>query len=335
MPGHISLLEIKNLNVVVYVGGQKASIVHHVDLEIRSGECVGLVGESGCGKSSLALAIMGLLPNNVKVESGLIQFMGLDLLQLSEKELSTIRGRHIGIVFQDPMSSLNPTMTIGEQVAEPAQVHLGLNKKQAMRKAEEMLALVGMPNVRQRLNEYPHTLSGGMRQRVMIAMALICEPVLLILDEPTSSLDVTIQAQILELVDRMRAKLGMAVLLITHDLAVIAGRADRVAVMYAGSIVEIGDTEHIFYRPKHPYTYGLLRSAASVMDAAKDKLFSIEGSPPDPFHLPSGCKFHPRCFNMISRCKLFEPMLIGQPDHLFACFNPVRETSIVLDKSER
>jgi peptide/nickel transport system ATP-binding protein len=249
-----TLLEITDLHTQINLSRSVVHALDGVSLSVAPGECLGIVGESGCGKTMTALSVMRLLPSGGHITGGRIVMEGTDLVTLSDKQMNQVRGNQIGMVFQDPMTSLNPTMTIGDQIAESVRIHRGASKAEATSRAVEVLGLVGMPRPAERVSQYPHQLSGGMRQRVMIAMALACEPKLLIADEPTTALDVTIQKQILELIDGLRAKLNMSVILVTHDLGVIAGRADRVAVMYAGRIVEICDTAELFANPRHPYT---------------------------------------------------------------------------------
>ncbi|SHE93151.1 peptide/nickel transport system ATP-binding protein [Ferrithrix thermotolerans DSM 19514] len=321
----MSLLEIKDLKTDIKL---RTSVVHAVDgvsMTIDAGESVGLVGESGCGKTMTGMSIMQLLPPGGFIASGSISLEGRDLTKISEKEMRSIRGNDIGMIFQDPMTSLNPCMTIGNQIAETVRLHRGASKKEALDRAAEVLALVGMPNPRERLSYYPHQLSGGLRQRVMIAMALSCEPKLLVADEPTTALDVTIQAQILSLLDDLREKLGMAMLLITHDMGVIAGRADRVVVMYAGKIVEEAETEELFQNTHHPYAEALLSSIPPLDRDVEGRLYSIPGLPPDLTNPPVGCRFAPRCRYAHHDCFDKEPSLIhpAEYDHAFACFSPV------------
>jgi peptide/nickel transport system ATP-binding protein len=274
-----------------------------------------------------ALSIMKLLPTGGSVVGGSIKLNDTEISALSEDEMRQIRGNEIGMIFQDPLTSLNPTMTVGKQIAEAVKLHRGATTEQAMDRAVEVLNLVGMPQARERIGEYPHQFSGGMRQRVMIAMALACEPKLLIADEPTTALDVTIQKQILELIDDLRRRLGMAVILVSHDLGVIAGRADRVAVMYAGKIAETTDTGTLFGNPRHPYTEALFEALPDKAAETKERLYSIPGIPPDLMHPPSGCRFAPRCRYATDRCREEEPPLSGEvPGHRFACFYPVGET---------
>jgi peptide/nickel transport system ATP-binding protein len=319
----MSVLDIESLRTFIK---QRSGVVHAVDgvsFSIEPGETVGLVGESGCGKTMTGLSIMGLLPNGGYIADGSIRFGATDLAALGERGMRRIRGNEIGVVFQDPMTSLNPTMTIGNQIAEVVRKHRSASKQDAMARAEEVLALVGMPRPAERLSQYPHQLSGGLRQRVMIGIALACEPKLLIADEPTTALDVTIQDQILVLLDNLKERLGMAVLLITHDLGVIAGRADRVLVMYAGKIVERAATGELFRRTRHPYTAALLASIPKLGEATSRQLYSIPGLPPDLSHPPDGCRFAERCRFATDECRI-EPVLGGpDPSHPYACFHPI------------
>jgi peptide/nickel transport system ATP-binding protein len=319
-----SVLEIDGLRTFIK---QRTGVVRAVDgvsFAIEQGETVGLVGESGCGKTMTGLSIMGLLPNRGYIADGAIHFGGLNLAALNESAMRKVRGNEIGIVFQDPMTSLNPTMTIGHQIAEVVREHRGVSRSDALARAEEVLALVGMPRPAERLSYYPHQLSGGLRQRVMIGIALACEPKLLIADEPTTALDVTIQDQILALLDELKERLGMAVLLITHDMGVIAGRADRVLVMYAGKIVEKASTSHLFHETRHPYTSALLASIPRLDQPVTQRLYTISGLPPDLASPPPGCRFAPRCRFATQECTSSEPVLGGpDPDHPYACFHPV------------
>ncbi len=302
----------------------KVTPVDDVSLYIDAGETLGIVGESGCGKSMTGLSIMQLLPPGGHIESGSITFMGNDLAQHSYENMQKVRGNEIAMIFQDPMTSLNPTMTIGDQVAEPVRIHRGATRRDALERAAEVLGLVGLPRPRERLNDYPHQLSGGMRQRVMIAMALACDPKLLIADEPTTALDVTIQAQILELLDDLKQQLGMSVLLITHDMGVIAGRTDRVMVMYAGKVVEGSSTDALFEEMHHPYSQALLASIPRLEQDNLQRLHSIPGLPPDLTNPPIGCRFAPRCQRATDQCRSLEPPLDGDTQaHVFACWHPI------------
>ena len=323
-----SVLEIDGLRTFI---NQRSGVVRAVDgvsFSIKPGETVGLVGESGCGKTMTGLSIMRLLPGGGHIAEGAIRFGDVDLAALSDSGMRKVRGNDIGMVFQDPMTSLNPTMTIGHQIAEVVREHRAVSRADAMARAEEVLALVGMPRPAERLSYYPHQLSGGLRQRVMIGIALACEPRLLIADEPTTALDVTIQDQILVLLDELKDRLGMAVLLITHDLGVIAGRADRVLVMYAGKIVEQAPTSDLFRHTGHRYTSALLASIPQLDQSTSQRLYSIPGIPPDLMHPPAGCRFAPRCQFATAECQESEPELDGpHPGHQYACFHPVEPAS--------
>jgi oligopeptide/dipeptide ABC transporter ATP-binding protein len=317
-------LEIKDLAVRIQMRNAAVTPVDGVTLHIDAGETLGIVGESGCGKSMTGLSIMQLLPPGGEISRGSIEFMGRDLAPLSYNEMHEIRGNDIAMIFQDPMTSLNPTKTIGDQVAEPVRIHRGASRREALDRAVEVLGLVGLPRPKERLGDYPHQLSGGMRQRVMIAMALACDPKLLIADEPTTALDVTIQAQILELLNDLKEKLGMAVLLITHDMGVIAGRTDRVMVMYAGKAVESCSTEALFDEMHHPYSQALLASIPRLEQDNKQRLYSIPGLPPDLKTPPLGCRFAARCQLATDKCREEEPPLDGPSDaHTFACWHPI------------
>ncbi len=322
------VLEVEDLRTEFHLRSANVGAVDGVSFSVNAGECVGLVGESGCGKSTTGLSVMRLLPNVGHVVGGSVKVNGVDLASLREKEMEDYRGNEVAMIFQDPMTSLNPTMTIGRQIAEPVRLHRGANKQEARERAIEVLQLVGMPRPAERMNYYPHQLSGGLRQRVMIAIALACEPKLLIADEPTTALDVTIQAQILNLIDHLRESLGMAVLLITHDLGVIAGRSDRVMVMYAGRIVEGASTEELFEHMRHPYAEALLESIPRLEHDATQQLYSIPGVPPDLSNPPAHCRFEPRCRYATDVCRQQYPPLADPNDagHPFACFNPVEGT---------
>ena len=318
------VLEITNLSTHIQLTKSVVQAVGNVDLAIEAGETLGLVGESGCGKSMTGLSIMGLLPPGGEIVGGSIKLADRELVGLPDSELRKIRGNDVAMIFQDPLTSLDPTKTIGYQVAEPVRLHKGASKSAAMDRAKEVLALVGLPRPAERLGDYPHQLSGGLRQRVMIAMALTCEPKLLIADEPTTALDVTIQAQILALLHDLKDRLGMAMLLITHDMGVIAGHADRVQVMYAGRMVEATDTGTLFRHMRHPYTHALLASIPRLDQDSKQRLLSIGGLPPDLSDPPPGCRFAPRCSRATDRCRTDEPPLIGETSaHLFSCWHPV------------
>ena len=320
----MALLEITDLRTEIQL---KNGVVHAVDgvtLHVDEGETLGVVGESGCGKTMTALTIMQLLPNGGRIASGSIKLDGRELTSLKPDDMRKVRGDDIGMIFQDPLSSLNPTMTVGQQIAEAVQLHREVSKQGAMDRAVEVLDLVGLPRARERAGEYPHQFSGGMRQRVMIAMALACEPKLLIADEPTTALDVTIQKQILELIDDLRRRLGMAVIMVTHDLGVIAGRADRVAVMYAGKVVETTDTTALYDNPRHPYTEALFHALPEKSAETRERLYSIPGAPPDLVNPPKGCRFAPRCRYATDKCRTEPPDLTGETTaHTYRCFFPV------------
>ncbi|MCM3772107.1 ABC transporter ATP-binding protein [Priestia aryabhattai] len=301
------IIQIKNLHVQFSTYGGQVQAVRGVSFDLHKGETLAIVGESGCGKSVTSQSIMRLIPTPPgRITSGSILFKGQDLTKLSEKKMRDIRGADISMIFQDPMTALNPTLRIGEQIAENIMQHENISKEKAKEKAFEMLELVGIPNPKERLKQYPHEFSGGMRQRIVIAMALVCNPEVLIADEPTTALDVTIQAQILELFKDIQQKTDVSIVLITHDLGVVAQVADRVAVMYAGKIVEIGTRRDIFYTPQHPYTKGLLRSVPRL-DLYESELVPIAGSPPDLFAPPSGCSFAPRCPYVMEVCDRMYP----------------------------
>ena len=321
------LLEIEDLHTHIVLREGTVRAVDGVSLYVDPGETLGIVGESGSGKTMTALSIMDLLPVGGHIADGSIHLDGRQISGLSDEQMRNIRGNEIGMIFQDPLTSLNPTMTVGRQIAEAVQLHREVSREQAMDRAAEVLGLVGLPRPKERLDEYPHQFSGGMRQRVMIAMALACEPKLLIADEPTTALDVTIQKQILELIDGLRQRLGMSVILVTHDLGVIAGRADRVAVMYAGRIAETTSTSILFANPRHPYTEALFHALPDKAAETRERLYSIPGAPPDLIHPPQGCRFAPRCRYAQAHCREEEPQLRGETvGHTFACFYPVGET---------
>jgi oligopeptide/dipeptide ABC transporter ATP-binding protein len=318
-----TLLSVENVSTHFFTEEGVAKAVQEVSFSIKKGKTFALVGESGCGKSVTALSIMRLVPAPPgKIISGKIAFGNRDLLQLSEKRMRAIRGNKIAMIFQEPMTSLNPVYTVGNQIVETIRLHQRKNTNQAWADAVEMLRKAGIADPQQRVHEYPHQMSGGMRQRVMIAMAISCKPQLLIADEPTTALDVTIQAQILDLLDELQKQNGMSVLLITHDLGVVAERADDVAVMYASRIVEVADSQRLFAEPLHPYTQGLLKSLPRLGFSAK-RLPTISGIVPEPLHFPAGCKFHPRCpiGRDDSRCQTVEPPLRGiQGGRSVACW---------------
>ncbi len=317
-------LEVTDLSTHIKLSRAVVQAVGNVDLRIDEGETLGLVGESGCGKSMLGLSILGLLPNGGRIVGGSIKAGGRELVGLPERELRRIRGNEVAMIFQDSLSSLNPTKTIGEQVSEPVRLHRGASRREALERALEVLELVGLPQPRERLRDYPHQLSGGLRQRVMIAIALSCEPKVLIADEPTTALDVTIQAQILSVLDGLRERLGMATLLVTHDMGVVAGRTSRINVMYAGRLVETAPTERLFSAMRHPYTQALLASIPRLESDNTRALVSIPGIPPDLTKPPSGCRFASRCPRATRQCAEQEPPLSGDdPSHRFACWHPV------------
>ena len=318
------VLEIRDLSTHIRLTRSVVQAVGNVDLSVARGETLGIVGESGCGKSMTGLSVMGLLPPGGAIVGGSVRLDGRELVGLPEAQLRRIRGNEVAMIFQDPLTSLDPTKTIGYQVAEPLRLHRGAGKREAADRAAEMLSLVGLPRPAERLADYPHQLSGGQRQRVMIAMALVCEPKVLIADEPTTALDVTIQAQILALLGDLKQRLGMAMLLITHDMGVIAGHADRVNVMYAGRVVETAAAGELFTRMRHPYTQALLASIPRLTQDSSRELDAIPGLPPDLSSPPPGCRFAPRCPRATDRCRREEPPLAGPGSgHLFSCWHPV------------
>jgi oligopeptide/dipeptide ABC transporter ATP-binding protein len=324
------VLQLENLRTEFRMRSSSVVAVDGISFDVAEGECVGIVGESGCGKSTTGLSIMRLLPTNGHLTGGTISLLGRDLAGLDEKQMRQVRGNEVALIPQDPMTSLNPTMTIGRQIAEGVRLHRNASRKQARDRALEALRLVEMPQPAERLNQYPHELSGGLRQRVMIAMALACEPKLLIADEPTTALDVTIQAQILDLIDDLRQQLAMAVVLITHDMGVIAGRTDRVIVMYAGKVSEEAETGELFNRIRHPYSEALLASVPKLDQRRDERLLSIPGLPPDLSQTITNCRFSPRCQYATDQCRSEDPPLTDADDpegrglvHRFACFHPV------------
>jgi peptide/nickel transport system ATP-binding protein len=318
------LLDVAGLRTEIRTRSATVQAVRDVSFSIAPGETVGLVGESGCGKSMTGMSLMRLLPPGGRIAAGSVKLAGKELTALSEGDIRRVRGNDVAMIFQDPMTSLNPTMTIGDQIAEAARVHRGVSQKVALRQAVEVLDLVGMPKPAERLKAYPHQLSGGLRQRVVIAMALVCEPQLLIADEPTTALDVTIQGQILTLLDRLKDELHMSMLLITHDLGVIAGRADRVMVMYAGEIVESSETGQLFASMRHPYTQALFEAMPPLVTDRTKVLYSIPGMPPSLISPPTGCSFAPRCRYARDECSSEKPSIAGEdPAHPYACFFPV------------
>lgn len=321
------LLEVKGLTTRFYTQDGVVHAVNGVSFRVDEGETLGIVGESGCGKSVTVLSCMRLIPQPPgKIVTGEVLFDGRDLLKVSEDEIRQVRGNKIAMIFQDPMTSLNPVLTIGRQISEALELHLGMTKEQARRRSIELLEMVGIPEAEKRIDDYPHQFSGGMRQRAMIAMALSCNPQLLIADEPTTFLDVTIQAQIIDIVKRLRDELGMTVIWITHDLGIIAGIADRVIVMYAGYLVEEASVKELYSDPRHPYTLGLLGSVPRLDEARKERLTSIDGLPPDQIDMPPGCPFAPRCVYAIDRCLEENPSLMAvAPYHKTACWVDVRK----------
>ncbi|MCD8357840.1 MAG: ABC transporter ATP-binding protein [Oscillospiraceae bacterium] len=312
-------LSVSNLVVTYNAGKEIVHAVNNVSFSLEKGQNLALVGETGAGKTSIAKAILRILPNpQGQIQNGTIVFDGKDLLSLNEREMRTVRGKRISMVFQDPMTALNPVKTVGLQIAEVIKKHDLLNKRDAMEKARQMLEMVGIPSVR--YSEYPHQFSGGMKQRVVIAMALANKPDLLLADEPTSALDVTIQAQVLEMMSDLKQSLGTSIILITHDLGIVAKECDKVAVVYAGEIVEYGDKTALYKNPSHPYTVGLFGAIPDLYSAVR-RLSNIEGLPPDPTDLPTGCYFHPRCPKATEKCRTEKPELkeIGV-DHVCRCF---------------
>ncbi len=320
------LLEVEDLRTYFYTQDGVVKAVDGVSMYINEGETLGIVGESGSGKSVTALTLMRLIPQPPgKVVSGRIVFDGKDILKMSDEQIRRIRGKDVAMIFQDPMTSLNPVLTIGRQITEALELHMGMSGQRARERAVELLRLCGIPNAKERLGNYPHQFSGGQRQRVMIAMALACNPKLLIADEPTTALDVTIQAQILELIKELQKEFGMAVMIITHALGVVAGMADRVNVMYAGHIYEAANTEELFANPRNPYTLGLLKSIPRLDEARKDKLDPIRGVPPDLINLGSGCPFAPRCDYVVDVCtQQFPPFREVQDGHKTLCWVDVK-----------
>lgn len=314
------LLEVKDLKTYFYTDDGVVKAVDGVNFSVEAGKTIGIVGESGCGKSITAMSILRLIPDPPgRIVNGEIIFEGEDLTKVSDERIREIRGNNISMIFQEPMTSLNPVFTVGYQIGEVLMLHQKLNEEEARERAIEMISLVGIPNPERIVDEYPHQLSGGMRQRIMIAMALACQPKLLIADEPTTALDVTIQAQILELMNGLKNRLNTSIMLITHDLGVIAEMADHVIVMYSGKVVEDAPVLELFNNPKHPYTIGLMRSIPSLVQEG-ERLETIPGMVPNPLYLPKGCYFHPRCKFAIEECKHVQPELreIG-PGHKAAC----------------
>ena len=324
------LLSVVQLRTEFVLANSVVHAVRDVTFDIYPGEVVGVVGESGSGKSISALSIIGLIRPPGRIVSGSVTFQGRDLIHISREDLRKIRGKEIGFIFQDPMTHLNPVLTVGRQITETVRVHLGLTAAAARARALELMDLVELPHARSRFDSYPHQFSGGMRQRVLIAIAISCNPRLLIADEPTTALDATVQAQILDLINRLRSELGMAVLIITHDMGVIAGIANRVAVMYAGRIVELANVDDVFLRPRHPYTSALLESIPRVDHPVARALYTIPGQPPDPTLESVGCMYRLRCKFSLPRCEAEVPQLdMVTPKHEVACF-----TDISLDTGE-
>lgn len=315
------LLEIKGLKTSFFTHVGEVKAVGGVSIDLNKGEAIGIVGESGSGKSITMMSLMRLLADNGKIVDGQVMFEGRDLAKLPEKQMQMIRGNEIGMIFQDPMTSLNPVLTVGDQIMEPLIKHKKISRQAAWDKAVQMLSIVGIPSPESRMKQYPHEFSGGMRQRVMIAMALACEPKLLIADEPTTALDVTIQAQILELMKDLKEKINTSIILITHDLGVVADVCERINVMYGGLIAETGSTSDIFYRPRHPYTWGLLRSIPNPKNIVKERLKPIDGQPPDLLKPPVGCPFADRCEYAMKICMQQRPPLfeVGE-GHKAACW---------------
>ena len=325
-----TLLEVKNLETRFFTQDGIVHAVNGISYELEKGETLAIVGESGSGKSVSVLSILRLIPHPPgRITGGEVWFEGKDLLKMSDSEIRHIRGNKIAMIFQDPMTSLNPVLTIGFQVMEALQIHMGMDKQQAMERTIELLQMVGIPDAEKRLKDYPHQFSGGMRQRVMIAMGLACNPQILIADEPTTALDVTIQAQIVDLVKKLQKEIGMSVIWITHDLGVVAGIADKVIVMYAGSIVEEAPVKELYGNPRHPYTLGLLKSIPRMDRPRKEKLTPIKGLPPNLIDMPPGCPFAPRCEYRVERCLHEKPELreVG-PNHRTACWIDIENGDI-------
>ncbi len=321
-----NLLEVNDLKVSFFTYAGEVKAVRGISYELKPGEVMGIVGESGSGKSVSSYALMGIIPDPGKVIGGTISFDGKDITNLSEKELLKIRGKDIGMIFQDPMTSLNPVYTVGNQIDETLKKHTDLNKEQRKERMIELFKLVGINQPEKRIRQYPHEFSGGMRQRVMIAMALSCNPKLLIADEPTTALDVTIQAQILELMKELKDKINMSIIFITHDLGVIADICDKVSVMYAGNIIETGTIDEIFYEPKHPYTWGLLKSIPKLNNEEHERLIPIEGNPVDLINPPAGCAFAPRCKHCMKIClEKVPPAYTVSEGHNALCWLAVKE----------
>lgn len=323
----MALLEVKGLKTRFFTEDGVVHAVNGISYELEEGEALGIVGESGCGKTVSVLSVMRLIPEPPgKIVGGEVLFEGRDIMKMDMEEVRRVRGNKIAMVFQDPMTSLNPVLTVGRQIDEALELHMGMDKRQARKRTIELLEMVGIPEAAERADDYPHQFSGGMRQRVMIAMALSCNPRILIADEPTTALDVTIQAQIVDLVKRLRDEIGMAIIWITHDLGVVAGLAERIIVMYAGYIIERASVKDVYGDPRHPYTIGLLGSVPRLDEARKRRLFSMRGLPPDLIDLPPGCPFAPRCDYVIDRC--WEEMPPLEPvnlNHEIACWVDVKK----------
>ncbi len=330
------ILDVNNLKTQFFTQDGVVHAVNGISYSVDQGETVAIVGESGSGKSVGVMSLIRLIPQPPgKIVDGTVMFDGQDLLTLSEDELRRIRGNRIAMIFQDPMTSLNPVLTIGRQITEAIELHMGMNKEESRKRAVELLELVGIPGAASRLDDYPHQFSGGMRQRVMIAMGLSCDPQLLIADEPTTALDVTIQAQIVDLVNRLKDELGMAVIWITHDLGVVAGMAERVIVMYSGFIVEEAPVDEIYAQPRHPYTLGLLRSIPRLDLGRQKRLVPIDGLPPDLLEAPTSCPFAPRCAFAIDKCLEENPPLQEiSPGRKSACWVDISDVKVLIDEGE-
>jgi oligopeptide transport system ATP-binding protein len=326
----MALLSVSDLEVKFETRRATVHAVRGTSFDLEAGQTLGIVGESGCGKSVSSLAMLGILPKTGHITGGKVVFEGKDLVGMSDSKLRNIRGKDIAMIFQDPMTSLNPVLKVGRQLTEVLTKHLPMDKKQATKEATSLLDRVGIPNAADRLNDYPHQFSGGMRQRVMIAMAISCHPKILIADEPTTALDVTIQAQILELLKNLVVEEDMALILITHDLGVVAGVCDRTHVMYAGRFIETGPTSELFARPRHPYTLGLLKSVPRLDAVRKEKLDPIPGAPPELTKMVPGCSFAPRCAYATDESRESTPRLrpIDGSDHMVACWNPVSDEDL-------
>ena len=319
------VLQVRNLTTKFFTRAGIVNAVSDVSFDVRRGETLGIVGESGCGKSVTAMSLMRIIPSppgKITDGSAVLETAAgpVDLVQAEDSDLQHVRGKEISMIFQDPMTSLNPVLTIGFQLTEPLKIHLNMNDEQARKRASELLTAVGIPGAAARLDDYPHQFSGGMRQRVMIAMALVCNPKLIIADEPTTALDVTIQAQLLELLTELTREMGASVILITHDLGVVSQTCQRVLVMYAGRIIETADVDEIFDHPQHPYTVGLLRSIPRLGKDIRDRLTPIEGSPPDLVSPPQGCRFRPRCPHAFEKCLEEPPLVKTGENHRAACW---------------